>query len=218
MCQHLRCPTQSPPPPQNTICDPKPGDTQSAMAETPRKHPTAAKPGPQQSIVCQVRGAVLEHRNMRSPRPPWGWSQENLVLRIPVPLTVGITPSGGDGRGLGLLPPATCRGDTGQVSHGSCWRPWWPGGGQESGHPSVSPCHPHLSPPDRVSAFPYARIKYPQRGPLVGGHTTGDDPLFQPAPHGGTLASTQTTHSHLPPTLQTPLHRSLRVRESHQTP
>lgn len=61
---------------------------------------------------------------MRPPRPPEGCSQENLVLRIPVLLTVGITLSGGDGRGLRLLPLATCRGDAGQVSPGRPrWRP-----------------------------------------------------------------------------------------------
>lgn len=65
---------------------------------------------------------------MRSPRPPWGWSQKNPVLRIPVPLTVGITLSEGDGRGLGLFPPATCGDDTGQVSHGSwCLARRWAG-------------------------------------------------------------------------------------------
>lgn len=76
---------------------------------------------------------------------------------------MGITINGGDGGRLRLLPPATCRGDAGQVSHRSLrWRPARQWAGKRT--PAGSPCHLHLSPPDRVSPFPYARIKCPQRG------------------------------------------------------
>lgn len=157
-------------------------ETCSQQCQEPKENtPQPQNQSPSRSTVCQVRAAVLEHRNMGPPRPPWGWSQENLVLRIPVPLTVGITSSGGAGRGLRLLPPATRRGDAGRVSHGSLrWRPARRWAGKRTPRRVTVP-------PAPVPAGSGLRISIRQNqvspeGPLVGGYTTGDDPLFQSAP------------------------------------
>lgn len=157
-------------------------ETHSQRWQEPQENtPPPQNQSPSRSIVCQVRAAVLEHRNMGPPRPPWGWSQENVVLRIPVPLTVGITSSGGAGRELRLLPPATRRGDAGRVSHGSLrWRPARRWAGKRTPRRVTVP-------PAPVPAGSGLRISIRQNqvspeGPLVGGYTTGDDPLFQSAP------------------------------------